>query len=68
MLDEQQEKHFTILLDEMAEQDLLPRPMPEIVVPKDEGLYRVMKRLEANEWDCLIACERAGMADDGQGG
>ena len=48
MLDEQQEKHFTILLDEMAEQDLLPRPMPEIVVPKDEGLYRVMKRLEGN--------------------
>jgi len=66
MLDEQQEQHFTILLDEMAEQDLLPRPMPEIVVPKDEGLYRVMKRLESNEWDCLIACERTGMADDGK--
>lgn len=46
MLDDQQEKHFIILLDEMAEQDLLPRPLPEIVVPKDEGLYRVMKRLE----------------------
>lgn len=22
--------------------------------------------ISANEWDCLVACERAGMADDGK--
>ena len=46
ILDEQQEKHFIILLDEMAEQDLISRPLPEVIVPKDDGLYRIMKRLE----------------------
>ena len=45
-LDEQQEKHFIILLDEMAEQDLIKRPLPDVIVPKDDGLYKIMKRLE----------------------
>ena len=44
--DEQQEKHFIILLDEMAEQDLIKRPLPDVIVPKDDGLYKIMKRLE----------------------
>ena len=44
--DDQQEKHFIILLDEMAEQDLIQRPLPDIIVPKDQGLYTTMKRLE----------------------
>lgn len=47
ILDEQQVDNFTILLDEMCEQDLLSRPLPEIIVPKDEGIYVCMKRLES---------------------
>ena len=46
MLDEQQVSNFTILLDEMCEQELLERPLPEIIVPKDKGLYNCMKRVE----------------------
>ena len=30
----------------MAEQDLIKRPLPDVIVPKDDGLYRIMKRLE----------------------
>ena len=47
MLDEQQVNNFTILLDELCEQDLLKRPLPEIIVPKDQGIYVCMKRLES---------------------
>ena len=47
LLDEQQISNFTILLDEMCEQELLERPLPEILVPKDKGIYTCMKRLES---------------------
>ena len=66
LLDEQQVGKFTILLDELAEQDLIRRPLPEILVPKDESLYTTMKLLEQGEFDCFVACERAGAGDDGK--
>ena len=47
LLDEQQVDNFTIILDEMCEQDLLRRPLPEILVPKGEGIYVCMKRWES---------------------
>ena len=66
LLDEQQVGQFTILLDELAEQDLISRPLPEILVPKEQDLYTSMKLLEQGEFDCFLACERAGAGDDGK--